>query len=101
MTMLMCSARMFLSFLLLYSLEQELTLSLSLLLSLSFSGTQNQKVRFASARDGRELNSVRHHTGLILGQRIGPVSSLAFHPYRLILAAGATDSIISMYQPTS
>lgn len=61
-------------------------------------GTQNQKIRIGSSKDGKELNSIRYHDGLILGQRIGPVCSLAFHPYKEILAAGATDSIISMYR---
>jgi hypothetical protein len=79
--------------------------------------------------DGLELNQIRYHEGF-LGQRIGPVSCLAFHPYhtpffeirniiiinnnnnnnnnkmtnnnagnrfRLYLAAGATDSILSIY----
>lgn len=59
-------------------------------------GTQNQKVRLANF-EGKELSSIRYHDGF-LGQRIGPVSCLEFHPYKLILAAGATDSIISMYQ---
>eukprot|EP00011_Vannellida_sp_DIVA3-517-6-12_P013161 CAMPEP_0114607422 /NCGR_PEP_ID=MMETSP0168-20121206/2061_1 /TAXON_ID=95228 ORGANISM="Vannella sp., Strain DIVA3 517/6/12" /NCGR_SAMPLE_ID=MMETSP0168 /ASSEMBLY_ACC=CAM_ASM_000044 /LENGTH=1255 /DNA_ID=CAMNT_0001818301 /DNA_START=266 /DNA_END=4034 /DNA_ORIENTATION=+ len=59
-------------------------------------GTQNQKVRIANF-EGKELSSIRYHDGF-LGQRIGPVSCLEFHPYKLILAAGATDSIISMYQ---
>eukprot|EP00339_Tiarina_fusa_P008681 CAMPEP_0117002690 /NCGR_PEP_ID=MMETSP0472-20121206/4270_1 /TAXON_ID=693140 ORGANISM="Tiarina fusus, Strain LIS" /NCGR_SAMPLE_ID=MMETSP0472 /ASSEMBLY_ACC=CAM_ASM_000603 /LENGTH=870 /DNA_ID=CAMNT_0004703111 /DNA_START=1121 /DNA_END=3733 /DNA_ORIENTATION=- len=63
-------------------------------------GTQNQKIRLASSKDGKEINSIRYHDGLILGQRIGPVSCLAFHPYKLLLAAGATDSIISMYRPS-
>jgi regulator-associated protein of mTOR len=39
---------------------------------------------------------IRYHDGF-LGQRIGPVSCLAFHPTQLTFAAGATDSIISVY----
>lgn len=84
------------------------------------SGTQNQRIRLADCRNGKEITSIRYHDGLILGQRIGPVGSLAFHPfvffsfffivfgnltafcdffrYKLVLAAGATDSIISMYR---
>ena len=42
------------------------------------------------------LNWIRYHDGF-LGQRIGPVSCLAFHPNKPLLAAGATDSIISIY----
>jgi WD40 repeat protein len=48
--------------------------------------------------DGETLNVIRYHDG-ILGQRIGPVATLAFHPTSLLLAAGATDSIISIYSP--
>lgn len=39
---------------------------------------------------------IKYHDGF-LGQRIGPVSCLAFHPTRMKLAAGATDSIVSIY----
>jgi regulator-associated protein of mTOR len=67
---------------------------------------------------GEEVSLIRYHDGF-LGQRIGPVSCLAFHPYvhskknilyyafltfivffcryQILLAAGATDSIISIY----
>jgi len=46
---------------------------------------------------GQELSIIKYHEGF-LGQRIGPIASLAFHPYLLYLAAGATDSIISVYE---
>ena len=46
--------------------------------------------------NGNQVGKISHHDGF-LGQRIGPVSSLAFHPMKLMLAAGATDSIISVY----
>jgi WD40 repeat protein len=96
------------------------------------SGSQNQKIHMQDF-DGLELNQIRYHEGF-LGQRIGPVSCLAFHPYepstkriitvllacakqqtcsrwsltkgggihtynrfRMYLAAGATDSILSIY----
>ena len=39
---------------------------------------------------------IKYHDGF-LGQRVGPVSCLAFHPTRLMLAAGFTDSIVSVY----
>lgn len=46
---------------------------------------------------GEQLGGIiKYHDGF-LGQRIGPVSCLAFHPVRLMLAAGATDSIVSIY----
>lgn len=47
--------------------------------------------------DGTEVSLIRYHNGF-LGQRIGPISALQFHPYRVILGAGATDSIISVYE---
>ena len=49
--------------------------------------------------NGNCLNTIRYHDGF-LGQRIGPVSSLAFHPTKPLLAAGATDSIVSIYSTT-
>ena len=42
------------------------------------------------------LKWIKYHDGF-LGQRIGPVSCLTFHPNRAVMAAGATDSIISVY----
>ncbi len=47
--------------------------------------------------DGQILSTIRYHDGF-LGQRIGPVSALAFHPHQMLLAAGSTDSIISLFQ---
>jgi len=64
-------------------------------------GGPSQAVKIVSYLNGTELSSIRYHTNLIIGQRIGPISSLSFHPHRLILAAGATDSIISMYQSSA
>lgn len=50
---------------------------------------------------GDQLGSIiKYHDGF-LGQRIGPVSCLAFHPTRMRLAAGATDSIVSIYTTAS
>eukprot|EP01006_Ploeotia_vitrea_P036730 TRINITY_DN66046_c3_g1_i1.p2 TRINITY_DN66046_c3_g1~~TRINITY_DN66046_c3_g1_i1.p2 ORF type:complete len:470 (-),score=242.51 TRINITY_DN66046_c3_g1_i1:104-1513(-) len=46
--------------------------------------------------DGTTLNIIRYHEGF-LGQRIGPVSSLCFHPHKLLLAAGALDSFVSIH----
>jgi len=59
------------------------------------SGSHNQFVKFM-ARDGDQLNIVRYHDGF-LGQRIGPVSALAFHPTKLVAAAGSTDAIVGIY----
>jgi regulator-associated protein of mTOR len=45
---------------------------------------------------GEQLSMVRYHNSF-LGQRIGPVSALGFHPYKVLLAAGAVDSLVSVY----
>ncbi|GAB6021043.1 hypothetical protein CHUAL_003678 [Chamberlinius hualienensis] len=45
---------------------------------------------------GENLSLIKYHDGF-MGQRIGPVSCLAFHPHKVNLAAGSTDSIISVY----
>ena len=58
-------------------------------------GSQSQKVKVFNF-EGEELSMIRYHDGF-LGQRIGPLSCLAFHPYRPYLAAGARDSIVSVY----
>lgn len=44
------------------------------------------------------IGTIQHHSGF-LGQRLGPVACLAFHPTKLLLAAGATDNMISLYAP--
>ncbi|KAK7254256.1 hypothetical protein SO694_00009154 [Aureococcus anophagefferens] len=59
------------------------------------SGSHNQFIKFM-ARDGDQLNIVRYHDGF-LGQRIGPVSSLAFHPTKVLCAAGSTDAVVGIY----
>ena len=58
-------------------------------------GTRRQAVRVFT-NSGQPVTDIRYHDGF-LGQRIGPVSSLAFHPHRLLLAVGATDSIVSVH----
>jgi len=45
---------------------------------------------------GDQLGMIRHHEGF-MGQRIGPVASLAFHPIRLVMAAACTDNLVSIY----
>jgi regulator-associated protein of mTOR len=59
------------------------------------SGSHNQFIKVVTLA-GDTLNVIRYHDGF-LGQRIGPISCLAFHPSRIMLAAGATDSIVSIY----
>lgn len=45
--------------------------------------------------DGDAISTIRYHEGL--GQRIGPVSCLKFHPHKLLLAVGTTDAMVSLY----
>jgi len=46
---------------------------------------------------GEQLgNIIKYHDGF-LGQRVGPIASLAFHPHRMMLAASAADCIVSIY----
>jgi regulator-associated protein of mTOR len=46
---------------------------------------------------GEQLGNVIKYYDGFLGQRIGPVSSLAFHPHKLLLGASSTDGIVSIY----
>lgn len=48
--------------------------------------------------DGEALQVVRFHEEMA-GHRIGPVSCLEFHKQKLVLAAGATNSLVSIYKP--
>ena len=59
------------------------------------SGSNNQFVKVFNTA-GENLNVIYYHEGF-LGQRIGPVSCLAFHPFKLCLASGSTDTIIALY----
>lgn len=59
------------------------------------SGSAKQYIKVFSIT-GEQLSVVRYHNSF-LGQRIGPVSCLSFHPYNILLAAGATDAIVSIY----
>lgn len=58
-------------------------------------GSSNQFIKVTNF-NGDTLSSIYYHEGF-LSQRIGPISALAFHPYKVCLAAGATDSIVSLY----
>jgi len=42
------------------------------------------------------IGVLRYHEGF-LGQRIGSVAALAFHPYNMLLASGATDPFVGVY----
>ncbi|KAG2387137.1 hypothetical protein C9374_002172 [Naegleria lovaniensis] len=58
-------------------------------------GSNNQFIKVFNT-SAETLSMIYYHDGF-LGQRIGPISCLAFHPFRMCLAAGSTDSIISLY----
>jgi len=58
-------------------------------------GSGKQLIKTFST-SGELLSRVRFHNSY-LGQKIGPVSALGFHPYKVLLAAGAVDSLVSIY----
>jgi len=60
---------------------------------------QEQRIKVMNF-SGESSVFIRYHDGF-LGQRIGPISSLCFHPFRVMLGAGATDSIVSIYAQDS
>lgn len=45
---------------------------------------------------GEQLGIIKYHTSF-MAQKISPVSCLAFHPYQVLLAAGAAGSFVSLY----
>ncbi|KAG8184610.1 hypothetical protein JTE90_005221 [Oedothorax gibbosus] len=58
-------------------------------------GTASQVISVFQ-QGGEEVGTIKYHDGF-MGHRIGPISCLAFHPYKASLAAGSTDSLISVY----
>lgn len=61
-------------------------------------GSHAQIIKIFTMGGDQLGNDIKYHDGF-LGQRIGPLSCLAFHPLKLMLAAGATDNIVSLYAP--
>lgn len=59
------------------------------------SGSAKQIVKVFSL-EGEQLSIIRYYP-TFMAQRIGSVSCLTFHPYRVLLAAGAADACISVY----
>ena len=49
--------------------------------------------------EGETLQVARFHKESLPGHRIGPVSCLGFLKYKLVLAAGSTNVLVSIYQP--
>ncbi|XP_071961463.1 regulatory-associated protein of mTOR-like isoform X2 [Antedon mediterranea] len=58
-------------------------------------GSANQLISIYNLA-GDTLSTIKYYEGFI-GQRIGPLNCLAFHPHRVHLAAGSTDSFLSIY----
>lgn len=58
-------------------------------------GSLGQFVKLLST-DGNLLSTVRYHDGF-LGQRLPPITSVTFHPYRVMMAAGGFDSLVSIF----
>ncbi|KAF8397161.1 hypothetical protein HHK36_016068 [Tetracentron sinense] len=59
------------------------------------SGSANQFIK-AFSLEGELLGTIRNYPPF-MAQKIGPVSCLTFHPYRVMLAAGATDACVYFF----
>ncbi|XP_019413125.1 PREDICTED: regulatory-associated protein of TOR 1-like isoform X2 [Lupinus angustifolius] len=60
------------------------------------SGSAKQQFIEVFNLEGDQLGTIRHYPTL-MAQKIGAISCLAFHPYQLLLAAGAADTCVSIY----
>lgn len=61
------------------------------------SGSHAQFIKILTL-EGETLQVVRFHEEKA-GHRIGPVSCLEFHKQKLVLAAGSSNALVSIYQP--
>ncbi|XP_021731233.1 regulatory-associated protein of TOR 1-like [Chenopodium quinoa] len=59
------------------------------------SGSAKQLIKVFSL-EGEQLGTIRYHP-TFMAQKIGPVSCLSFHPYQVLLAAGAADPFVTLY----
>ncbi|XP_048235916.1 regulatory-associated protein of TOR 1 isoform X3 [Ricinus communis] len=59
------------------------------------SGSAKQIIKVFSL-EGEVLGTIRYYS-TFMAQKIGPVSCLTFHPYQVLLAAGAADAWVSIY----
>ncbi|XP_021622522.1 regulatory-associated protein of TOR 1 isoform X1 [Manihot esculenta] len=59
------------------------------------SGSAKQIIKVFSL-EGYLLGTIRYYS-TFMAQKIGPVSCLTFHPYQVLLAAGAADACVSIY----
>uniref|UniRef100_A0AB74UMX4 Regulatory associated protein of mTOR n=1 Tax=Euwallacea interjectus TaxID=321055 RepID=A0AB74UMX4_9CUCU len=58
-------------------------------------GSANQFISIFSL-NGNSLNTIRFYEGF-MGQKIGPVNCLNFHPHKVALAAGTADCCVNVY----
>ncbi|RUS18731.1 hypothetical protein BC937DRAFT_88408 [Endogone sp. FLAS-F59071] len=58
------------------------------------SGSENQFIKIWNT-SGASLSTLRPSSGF-LSQRVGKIHSLAFHPHTMLIAVGASDSLISV-----
>jgi regulatory associated protein of mTOR len=59
-------------------------------------GSLEQFIKILTFGGEQVGNVIKYHDGF-LGQRMGPITSLTFHPHRMMLAASAADCIVSIY----
>lgn len=59
------------------------------------SGSAKQLIKVFSL-EGEQLGTIRYYP-TFMAQKIGSVSCLTFHPYQVLLAAGASDACVSIY----
>ncbi|KAH3763755.1 regulatory-associated protein of mTOR [Pelomyxa schiedti] len=60
-----------------------------------FASGSSDMVKVFNSR-GDEINQIRYHVGF-LGQRISQITCLAFHPYKVWLAGGFADRLVSVW----
>ncbi|CAM9877753.1 unnamed protein product, partial [Ectocarpus fasciculatus] len=58
-------------------------------------GSHKQFINIITPR-GDLMSRIKEHTGFF-DQRLGCVTALAFHPNKLLLAAGASDPVVSIF----
>ncbi|KAK4724677.1 hypothetical protein R3W88_027456 [Solanum pinnatisectum] len=59
------------------------------------SGSSKQLIKVFNL-EGQQLGTIRY-LSTFMAQKIGSVRCLTFHPYQVLLAAGATDAYVSIY----
>lgn len=59
------------------------------------SGSAKQLIKVFSL-EGEQLGTIKYYPSF-MAQKIGSVSCLTFHPYQILLAAGAADAYVSIY----